>query len=192
MFIESIKINNGKICNIEYHIERVNNTLRGNYVFFKDFISTLTFPLNGTYKLRIVYDYTKIIEHSVTPYSPKIIKSLKLIECNTIDYNYKYANRQNLENLYAKKENADDIIIVKNNLLTDSSFSNLLFFDGKEWITPAQPLLKGTCRERLIKTGIVKIDNIYVNQLSRYKSLMLVNAMLDFDKKRVIDLKNVF
>jgi len=45
---------------------------------------------------------------------------------------------------------ADEVVFIKNGMVTDCSIGNLLFFDGHEWITPYIPLLKGTQRAFLL------------------------------------------
>jgi len=86
----------------------------------------------GLVKCRIVYS-NDIQEITYTPYQPKSIKSLKLVEDNTIDYHCKYLDRNHINELYTQRGNCDDIIIVKNGMLTDSSYSNIaLRKDGVE------------------------------------------------------------
>ena len=72
----------------------------------------------------------------------------------------KLRQRGKLNELFAKKGSCDDVIIVRNGLITDSSYANLIFFDGREWITPKVPLLEGTCRARLLASGKIKTGNI--------------------------------
>ena len=80
-----------------------------------------------------------------------------------------------------QKGDADDIIIVKNGLITDSSFANLLFFNGLQWLTPAQPLLKGTQRAKLLEQEQVITAEIRTADLSNFIKVRLVNAMLRFE-----------
>ena len=46
------------------------------------------------------------------------------------------SNRKNLEKLFLKKDDADDIIIVKNNFITDTSIANIALYNGGNWHTP--------------------------------------------------------
>ena len=82
-------------------------------------------------------------------------------------------------------------MIVKNGMVTDSSICNIVFFDGHKWITPESPLLKGTTRERLIKSGRIKQHNIRVSEISNYQYFKLINAMRDFDDIREIEVINI-
>lgn len=62
------------------------------------------------------------------------------------------------------------------------------FFDGDKWITTENPLLEGTCRARLLDQDLISIQKISVNQLQSFSKMMLINAMLDFDEKRAIQI----
>jgi 4-amino-4-deoxychorismate lyase len=136
-----------------------------------------------TYKCRVVYGKEiESIEFAV--YQPKLISTLKLIEDNEIDYSYKFADRENINRLYGQRGSCDDILIVKNNLITDTSYCNILFFDGTNWITPESPLLKGTKRQQLLDEGKIRAARITVDSLRNYQKFMLINALLDFDEKR--------
>ena len=63
--------------------------------------------------------------------------------------------------------------------MTDSSHANAVFFDGNEWITPSQPLLRGTKRQTLLEQGVIREGEITLSNLSRFRSLAFINAMLD-------------
>ena len=73
-----------------------------------------------------------------------------------------------------------DILIVKNNLVSDTSFSNIAFFDGNNWFTPSLPLLKGTKRELLIYNGLLNVIDIKVTDIKKnFKSFCLINSMIN-------------
>jgi 4-amino-4-deoxychorismate lyase len=112
-------------------------------------------------------------------YNKRLVRSLKLVDCSGIDYHLKYTDRSALDSLFALRENCDEIIIVINGLLTDSSMSNLIFSDGLHWVTPVNPLLKGTCRNRMVAGGGIIEKEIPVADLYRYTGCKLINAMRD-------------
>ena len=95
-----------------------------------------------------------------------------------------WSNKSHNE-LFAKKGSCDDVIIVRNGLITDSSYANLIFFDGREWITPKVPLLEGTCRARLLASGKIKTGNIGIKELSAFKGFKLINAMRGMNQKLI-------
>ncbi len=92
----------------------------------------------------------------------------------------------------AQKENCDDILIVKNGIITDTSFSNIAFFDGKQWKTPKSPLLKGTCRERLLCEQKIFEKDINLNDLSNYKCYKLINAMRDLSDDESLAISSLY
>ncbi len=177
-FIESIKIDKGKIYNLHLHKERIKRTIG------KDLELTANIPVgleNEIVKWRIVYNQDGIIDESFSIYNKKEIRSLKIVEDNTIDYKYKYENRDAINALYTQCDTCDDIIIVKNGLVTDSSFCNIVFEDytGKLF-TPKNPLLCGTKRTELIAKGEITEKDISVKDIKNYKNIILINAMTEY------------
>ena len=80
------------------------------------------------------------------------------------------------------REEGDDILIIKDLLVTDTSIANIAFeTSGGEWITPKNPLLKGTTRARLLDEGKLKEADIRVHELRSFTKVALLNAMIDFD-----------
>lgn len=183
--VEAIKVENRRPCQIHYHNQRFNDARR--VLFGKtdslDLEKIISIPGDlsvSTYKLRIVTDGQNI-EQELIPYCPKTIRSLKVVVDNEIDYTYKTENRLALENAYAQRGQCDDIIIVKNGLISDSFSANILLFNGKEWHTPDSPLLKGTQRAFLLDSKKVFEKKITIDMIYDYCSLKLVNAMIDFE-----------
>lgn len=183
-FIESIRIEDGKIYNIDYHTQRLNHTrtVFWNDATFIDLLDIIKPPfLSGIQKCRIVYG-KEIQEVTYTSYQMKEVSSLHLVFSDKIDYAYKSTKREELNNLYSQRKAADDILIVKNGLLTDTSIANIALYDGKEWFTPLRPLLKGTKRSELLDKQMIIEKEIPWNQLRKYSHIMLLNAMIDWGK----------
>lgn len=183
-FSEVIKIYNGKIFNLPAHIERMNFTLQS---FFG---STIPFSLNdehiplefreGLVKCRIVYSLENLeIEYS--HYIFREINSLKIIHDNSINYSFKYAERRAFDRLMAQKENCDDILVVKNGLVTDTSFTNVVFESDKGLFTPSTYLLPGTKRQTLLKERVIKEKVIRIEDIEDYRKLYLINAMMGIE-----------
>jgi len=134
----------------------------------------------GVYKCRVLYN--NVIESiELHPYFPKNIQTLRLVEDNDIDYTFKYEDRRAFDRMLAQKEEADEILIVKNGFITDTSYSNIVFFDGQNWVTPDTYLLNGTQRQHLLAEGLIKEAGIRPSDLEKYTGAKLINAMLDFD-----------
>ncbi|HEY8936446.1 MAG TPA: aminotransferase class IV, partial [Cyclobacteriaceae bacterium] len=119
------------------------------------------------------------------PYQPKSIRSLRIVEHDRINYEFKYADRRTIDRLFELRKGCDDIIIIKRGLVTDSSFSNIVFKKGKHWYTPWSALLKGTMRQSLLEDGIIEEEEIRKEDLKDFESFKLINAMLGFDGPEV-------
>jgi 4-amino-4-deoxychorismate lyase len=181
-FLETIKAHNGTLYHMEYHQKRYENVLRSYGVReFHSLKEQIETPQEGLFRCRVLYDLEGNIECSYHPYKKRTISSLKLIRDDTIEYRYKYANRDALDALFAKKGSCDDILIVKNGLLCDTSIANIALFDGKNWVTPKEPLLEGTTRARLLDEGFLIKKDIQEDALKNYSKIALMNAMIDFD-----------
>lgn len=179
--IESICVIDGKVRNPDYHQKRMDDSVFGcfgvkNKLKLADLISEIRFPAEGKFKLRILYS-KKIESIQLIQYLPRDIRSFQLISDDQISYNYKKEDRSDFEILMGETD-ADEIIIVKNGLVTDSSFSNLIFFDGQKWLTPAQPLLRGTMRSFLIDHHEIEEAEISVDDLKKFSRFKLINSML--------------
>ena len=64
--------------------------------------------------------------------------------------------------MFLIRQDKDDILIVKNGLLTDTSIANIALYDGNDWYTPLHPLLKGTKRAELLDKGVLKEKEIKI------------------------------
>jgi 4-amino-4-deoxychorismate lyase len=184
LLFETIKVKDGKFCQLQYHNQRMNYA-RKQFFNAKDSIdlaSELYIPeklKNGIYKCKVTYNQT-ISGCTNEPYIPKNIQSIKLVYNNEINYAYKYLNRDAL-NLLLTQSYADEIIIVKHGIITDTSYSNVAFYNGANWITPRTPLLYGTKRSYLLDKHILLTADIKPEDLKHFSKLRIINAMLDFE-----------
>lgn len=184
-YLETIAILNGETLHLPYHLYRVSENSNVDLHFY---INTLKLPKTDLNKLSIVYDSKKIISSTITPYTIRKIQTFKLVHNNDIDYSKKFADRSVLNSLVQQKGDCDEILIVQNGLITDTSFSNIIFKKENVWVTPKTPLLKGTCRARLLEKGIIEPADIEISHLKQFSHFMLINAMLDFDETRAFPL----
>lgn len=193
-FIETICINDGVIENLSAHNERMNNTIRVHYgcsvapVSLEDYITA-----DGcTERIRCRVEYTSVVE-KVEYFSYRIreVKTLQLVNDDTAEYSFKYADRSVLDRNFALRGNADDVVIVRSGMLTDTSIANIALYKEGKWYTPKYPLLKGTRRARLLAEGIIEEDIIMANSLHEYEKIRLFNAMISFGEVE-IDINNVF
>jgi 4-amino-4-deoxychorismate lyase len=184
-FFETIRAVDGEVFNISFHQERYESALKH---FGIDEAQNLEKFLNppkiGTYRCRLVYDISILphkIEVTYHEYNKKEIRSLKLLYDDEIEYSFKSTCRDRLDALYAQRGECDDVLIIKNSLITDTTIANIAFLDSNRWITPRMPLLMGTTRERLLRDGKIFEEDIQVDDLEKFSKIALMNAMIDFD-----------
>jgi len=185
-FIETIKIKNGKIYNLFWHNWRFNKTRFDFFglpsIYLEEYIKD--FPKRGLFRCRVLYNQ-EILNIEYIPYTPKIFKTFKILSSD-IDYSYKYNNREELNSLKEQNSLYSDIIIQKNGLLTDTTIANIAFFDGEQWITPKEPLLRGTIREKLLNKKMLFKKNIKSEDLRHFHNFALMNAMIGFQIQKNI------
>lgn len=183
--IESIRLQNGNFHRLNYHQLRMDRSVeeltgQKNLITLSEELENYNPPETGLYKCRVVYGQT-IASVEFIPYEVKPVNRLKMVYDQEVDYAHKYLDRSRLDMLFHQRQGCDDILIVKNGWVTDSSYSNIVFSDGKNWITPSTPLLKGTMRQFLLDTSKIIAAPVRVNHISSFKSFRLINAMLGFD-----------
>ncbi|MPR33455.1 aminotransferase class IV family protein [Salmonirosea aquatica] len=169
-----------------YHQARLNRTRRELYgiaepLNLRDILEIPDTVDAGKHKCRVTYG-PDIVNIEWERYLPRSISRLQLVEDNTIEYAYKYKNRDHLNQLHAQRGDCDDVLIVKNGLITDTSYANVALFDGSSWYTPKVPLLPGTQRARLLDERVLIPREIRVDDLSRYSEVKLFNAMVSWEE----------
>ncbi len=191
--IESICIIDGEIRNLEFHQQRVNRSrwklfglndeLDLGKIIKSGFDSVQ--PPAGKIKCRIIYG-EKIESIEFHPYQIKKIQSVRLVENNEIEYPYKFENRSAFE-LMKDSVEEDEIIIIRKGQITDTSYSNLVFFDSENWITPTSFLLNGTMRQSLLQQGKIIEEEVNPKDLNRFLSFKLINAMMNLEESPELD-----
>ncbi len=188
IYLETIRIENNIVHNIEYHSKR----MALNTTAALPQLNQLNSILEGRVKCRIRYNETDILSVEFSPYSLPKIESLTIIEAPNIVYNKKYENREELNTLFAQRMDADDILICRDGVIGDTYFCNLIFVNSAgELHTSDSPILKGTKCQSLIDKGVVKECCITTNELRKYEGAYLVNAMIDIQDGIYIDIKNI-
>ena len=181
-FVETIRIEGGKAMNLPLHEARMNATR----VYFAPHAAPISLqkwlddaPISEErIKARVVYDADGVCETTFQTYKRREIQWLRMVEDNNISYTFKSADRRELDHLLALRDGCDEVLIVKNGLVTDTSFTNVAFFDGHKWFTPAQPLLNGTMRQWLLLHGKLTETQITPASLASFQRIMLFNAMI--------------
>lgn len=186
-FIETIRIEHGAIQNLSYHNQRMNATRKA--LFGPDTLIDLADsiqPDNCLQRTKCRIEYNKdILMVDYAPYQIRPVHSLRLLSCDAIDYPYKSTNRSALNALFADRGEADDILIIRNGLLTDTSICNIALWNGETWVTPAMPLLPGTMRASLLNAGKIIPSDIRPEDLPDYSRIRLFNAMIGFGEVEI-------
>lgn len=195
LFIETIKLYQGSLRNLEFHQERFERTrsralgLR-KHPQLEELIRVPAGLEQGLFKCRVTYE-KEIVLVEYEPYKPQKVQSLKLVFSDSIDYGFKYADRSGLEALYKERGDCDDILVVKNNCIGDSFYANVVFWDGTSWISPDTPLLPGTMRAALLAKAEIRESRITPADLNSYQKLKLINAMNDLEHAPEIGIESI-
>ncbi len=182
--LETIRVENGRPVHLDWHQKRLDKSQK--LVFGRcqkiDLEREILPPPGcefGVFKCRVLYQ-KQIESIDFQAYKPRKIETLKLVEAADFEYNLKWEDRRGIDFLFEKRGAADEILILKNGFLTDTSIANIALFNGKKWWTPAQPLLFGTCRARLIFEKIIFPKSIAASEIFNFQKIRIFNAMLDW------------
>ncbi len=195
LLIETIRVYNGAMSNLAFHEARMRQAC-GEVLGMKvpwDLGMQLTktpIPPKGLFKCRVVYDEDSV-SFSFLPYEPRPVSSLKIIHDNSIGYEHKFADRSRLDAHFQNRGSCDDILVIKDGKVTDSSNANIVFIQGAKWFTPKNCLLNGTMRQSLILTGRLHECEIGVGDVSKFESFKLINAMIQ-DQSPVVPTNQIF
>ena len=178
---ETIRIENGQAWHLAYHTARFNTTRKALFGIdtphnLSDALTKI--PPHGLYRARLVYNDSHI---TVTyhPYTAKKIRKIKLLS-SPISYPYKYNDRTTLDTLLKSHPTYDEILIIQDGLLTDTTIANIVLQKEGNWYTPKTPLLSGTTRARLLDEGKLIERDIKPSEIDEYDSVALMNAMIGF------------
>jgi 4-amino-4-deoxychorismate lyase len=185
LLFETIKCENRKLHNLDYHNNRVKRSLENvlGIVDDFDFANTIKIPDwvgEGLYRCRVSYRET-IEKLEFFSYESKHPKVIQLIENQEIIYQYKFEDRALFQEMIQKSEPADEVIITQNGLITDATYANITLFDGTKWFTPNTSLLLGTKRAYLLDNQLLTEEEIAVTDLKKFKKIAFINAMRDLD-----------
>jgi 4-amino-4-deoxychorismate lyase len=187
---ETIALKEQKVQYLSFHQNRVNRAFKNFYESPKSinleqeinhYLKAVQIDKNRTYRLKLLYSSEGVVSINHYNYQKKVINRLQMVEINTLDYSYKYSNRSIFDKI-KKSSLADEYIITKNGLLTDTTIANIALFHTnlQEWHTPTTPLLRGTTRERLLQNQQLHAVPIHYSDLKNYSKIALLNAMVGF------------
>jgi 4-amino-4-deoxychorismate lyase len=184
--LETIKIKDRRVFALDRHNDRANRSRRALFGSRDSLDLGLSLdaaqiiPPGGLVRCRVLFaEQVERVEYH--PYRLPVISSLLIVHADDIDYRYKFEDRRALSELFSRRGAADEILIVRDGLVTDTSISNVVCFDGERYVTPARPLLDGTKRAALLESGAVSPADISIDDLGKYMKVLLVNSLIDLE-----------
>lgn len=193
-YLETISIVNKKPLNLCYHQERIQEVFDEKFPQKKAWEIAELIPNiseEGWIKLRFVYnDNSFNIE--LSPYHKKTIQKLIFIDIEHYEYSHKYEDRRFLYELLKLHPEYDEVIMVKNGLVTDATIGNIALEKNGKWYTPQYPLLNGTKRRKLLKEKILIPKNIKKEEIQEYDKIAIINAFLDLEESNILSVSNAF
>jgi len=195
LFIETICYEQGRFQRIELHNERFNRTREQffglqNPVQLELLLSVPADLKDKTVKCTVTYG-TEIVRIDYNLYKIRPVHSLQMVYDDTIDYAYKYADRIKLNSLFNLRQQSDDILIIKNGLITDTSYANVIFKKEDKWYSPQNPLLRGTRIDAYFREGKVSPALLRPTDLFHFSEARIVNAMISIENSPVIPIGNL-
>ena len=193
---ETLCIANGMVLHTDYHLRRIVISIKElgikNPGINEKVLSSLASTVSPVGTFRCRFEYGENGYHSQTlEYTMPSVNTLKIVDGGSIDYKLKFTDRATLEKLFDLRQGCDDILIVKEGCVTDTSVANLILHDGKKWYTPDTPLLAGTARARWIHNGILTECRIRVKDLENFSSFSLINALRSCFTPVFSDIRNI-
>jgi len=194
-FIETVCYEQGRFQRIDLHNERCNRTrnlffgLRPN-LQLELYLCIPSHLRNETVKCSVTYGI-EIINVKYDLYQIRPVNSLQLVSDNEIDYSFKYADRAKLNTLFQLRDQSDDILIVKDGLITDTSYANIIFNRNGKWYSPQNPLLRGTRLEYYLQENRVTPALLHPTDLPLFSEARIINAMISIENSSVILIENI-
>lgn len=194
-FLESIQLKDGQLKHLTYHQNRINQTVKAANMSaltwnLASLLKDQELPTQGLYKVRLIYNQDQV-NLNWQSYQIRQVHTLKVVYTQNFNYPLKSTNRIALDQLFAQKEQADDIIICRDGWITDSYYANLALFKNDCWYTPQSPLLKGTKRQFLLDQKRLIEVPVSLASLDQYEKVALINAMIDLEDLIWIPMKDI-
>ena len=195
LFIETICYEKGRFQQLELHNERLNLTRNHFYgsqpnLRLELFLSIPEYLKNEIVKCTVTYG-SEIIGIEYNLYKIRPVNSLQMVIGEEINYAYKYSDRTKLNSLYQLRNQCDDILIIKDGLITDTSYANIILRQDDRWYSPLNPLLKGTRLSNYLLEERVTPALLRPEDLSLFSEARIINAMISIENAPVIPIKNI-
>lgn len=136
-------------------------------------------PYTGSLlRVTVTYSPAGVSAIRSIPYARPVIKALRVIAADGIDYHLKFADRSPFDRLQALCRPGETALLTVGDLITDTTFTNIVCEDSSgALLTPASPLLQGTMRQHLLDSGLLRKADIRPEDLPGFTRIHLINAM---------------
>lgn len=142
-------------------------------------------------RCRFIYGTDGVHKVEIIRAARRNIQSLQCVHADDFDYSHKFADRLRFD-LLNQNIKTDDILIIKNGFLTDTTYANIVFRDKSgHWFTPSTPLLAGTKRAQLLVENKIEAVDLRLNDLYKFVEARLINATTDLENSSKILIDNI-
>ncbi len=191
--IESICVRDGNFQRLSLHEARMDRALTSlgttRTWSLAEALAIAPMPSEGLFKCRVLYT-AENFQIEFQPYTIRPVRSLKLVEASHVDYQHKWEDRTPLQLLWQQRAGFDDVLMIKNGMVTDTFYANIVFRKGDEWFTPETFLLEGTMRADLLKAGRIREVKIRATDIGQFDSFKLINALMEWNAPEA-DVSNI-
>ncbi|URA09656.1 aminotransferase class IV [Thermospira aquatica] len=183
-FFETICLEKDGFHLLAYHQKRLNDVFLKFYPGEKPWeLKKLLQPVPKVQtktKCRFVYgkDGYQIFYE---PYTLRRIEKVRILE-KDISYPYKFTDRAEFEKYASLCKDGEMVVFSREGHITDSLVSNVVFFDGKHWITPTTYLLNGVKRQFYLEKHRILEKEITIQDMKSYTHIGFINAMIDLEE----------
>jgi len=194
-FIETICYEQGRFQRIGLHNERCNRTRKQFFglqipLQLELLLSVPEGLKDKTVKCTITYG-SNIVHIDYNSYQIRSVNSLQMVVDDMIDYSFKYADRTIINSLLKLRGQSDDILIIKNGLITETSYANIIFKKDGKWYSPQNPLLTGTRLESYLRENSITPALLRPKDLPCFTEARIINAMISIENSPIIPVKNI-
>lgn len=187
-FFETIALLNGIPRNLPFHQNRLDSTYHFHYKRPCPYkLDTMLHEIETEQGIRQRWKFLyneDHYSHQINLFQPVYPNSFVLTPIE-FEYPFKYSDRHLFEQLKNQLPYTTEPVLMVNNYITDTTYSNLVFYKNGYWITPKHPLLKGTMRQSLLSSGNILEGYITREDLHLYPYFKCINALYNFDEARL-------
>lgn len=191
LIFETVKWENGAPCLLPWHQRRVEAAIGvhgSDGASVPDLASVLSAcpgpEGRGVYKCHITYDTRgRVRRTSFEPYRPRQVKTLTCVEMPGLDYSCKWEDRTGLLAAGAALGCDEEALILRNGMVTDTRYSNVVFGDGAS-CAEQKSLKMNLIFDKTLPAYLIG-DVIHIKQIL----LNLINNAVKYTKEGQIDIK---